>query len=46
MVYHGVNLLRLAVKLDGIVTLFLADGAGFFIFVWPLHGILLGLFLG
>ena len=46
MRYHGVNLLRLAIELDGLATMFLAAKSGFFfLFVWPLCGILLGLFI-
>ena len=44
MGYHGVKILRLSVKPDGLATLFLASGDGFFIFVCPLSGVLLGLF--
>ena len=46
MGYHGVNLLSLAIELDGLATIFLAAKSGFFfLFVWPLCGILLGLFI-
>ena len=45
MGYHDGNLLRLAVKLDSLTTPFLAIRAGFFLFVWPLRGVLLGVFL-
>ena len=34
---NGVYLLYLAIKLDGLATIFLAAGAVFFLFVWPLH---------
>ena len=45
MGYHVVNLLRLTVDLDSLSVLFVAAGAGFLLFVVPLHGVLLGLFL-
>ena len=45
MGYHDVQILCLSVKLDGITTLFVAVGAVFFIFVLPLLGVILGLFL-
>ena len=45
MGYHGVQVLCLSVKLDGINVLFVAIGAVFFIFVLPLLGVILGLFL-
>ena len=45
MIYHGVNFLRLAVKLDGPATLFHATGAGLFPFVWPLRGIFIRVLL-
>ena len=38
MGYHGVRLLFLAVKLDGINTLFVAARAGFFVFLCLLRG--------
>ena len=43
--YHGVHLLRLAAKIDGLTMLFVASGAGLFLFVGLLCGILFGLFL-
>ena len=42
---HYVDLLNLAVKIDGLTTLVFAAGVGFFVFVSPLRGVLLGLFL-
>ena len=36
--------LHLAVKLDGLNTIFSAVRAGFFLLMWPLHIILLGIF--
>ena len=45
MGYHGFHLLRLAIELDSIATLFPASGVGFFIFVWLLRVILLGVLL-
>ena len=45
MIYHGVNLLHFPVKLDGLATLFLASGTSFFLFVWLLNGVLLGLLM-
>ena len=45
MGYHGVHLLRFAVELDGLTTLLVAAGASFFVFLWPMCGVLLGLFL-
>ena len=45
MGYHGVNLLRFVVELNGLATLFLAYGMSFFLFVWPLCSVLLRLFL-
>ena len=45
MRYHGVHLLHLAVKLEGHTTLFVVAVAGFFMFVLPLLGVLIGVFL-
>ena len=45
MVYHGVHILSPAVKLDGVTTLFIASGEGFFLCVWPLRVIILISFL-
>ena len=45
MGYYAVNLLRLAVEIDGLATLFLATVAGLFLFVWPLCGVLLRVLL-
>ena len=45
MGYHGIRLLHLTVELDGITMIFVASGAGLFVFVWPLRGVLLGVFL-
>ena len=42
---HDVGLLDAAVELDGLTTLFFAAGAGFIIFMWLPHGVLLGVFL-
>ena len=45
MGYHNINLLRLTVKLDSILAIFVAAEEGLFILVWPLRGVLLGLIL-
>ena len=45
MGYHGVKLLLLAVKLDGITTIFVADRVGLLVFEWPLLSVLFVLFL-
>ena len=45
MRYHGFHLLSLAVKLDGLTTLFIVAGAGLSLFVWPVCGVIIGLFL-
>ena len=45
MEYSDVNLFLLTVKLDGLRALFVAAWEGFLFFVWPLCGVLLGLFL-
>ena len=45
MIYHGVNLLHFSIKLDGLATLFLASGTSFFLFVWLLKGLLIGLLM-
>ena len=45
MGYYGVNLLRITVEFDGLSTLLLSNGVGFFLFLWPLRGVLLGLLL-
>ena len=42
---HGVDLLRFAVKLDGLTTLGFATGAVLYAFVWPLCGVLFGVIL-
>ena len=44
MGYHGVHLLRCAVKLDSLTKMFVAAGGAFFLFIWLLCGIILGLF--
>ena len=36
---HGVDLLRFAVKLDGLATLEFVAGAGSFVFLWSLCGV-------
>ena len=45
MGYHGVNILSLNVELDILSALFVAVGAGFLLFMWPLRSVLLGVFL-
>ena len=40
-----VDFLHISAEIDGITTLGLAAIAGFVFFVWPLHGVLLGVFL-
>ena len=45
MLCHAVELLRFTVKLNGITTLVFAAGASFFVFVGPLCGVLIGVFL-
>ena len=45
MGYHGVKIFRLSVKPNGLAALFLASREGFFLFVCPLRGVLLRLFL-
>ena len=45
MRYNGVNLLRLTIKIDGLHTIFVAAGTEFFLLVWLLSDILLGLLL-
>lgn len=40
MGYHGVNLLRLAIELDILSTIFVAVGAGLIVFEWLLCGVL------
>ena len=42
---HGVEILCFAIKLDGLTMLGLSVRAGFFVFVFLLHGLLVGLFL-
>ena len=39
MGFHGVDLLRLFVKLDGLTTLGFSTGVGFLVFMWPMHGL-------
>ena len=41
---HSVHLLCCAVKLDGITSFFVAFGVGF-LFMWPLHSVLVGVIL-
>ena len=45
MGYHGVNLLRLNVELEVLSEIFVVSRSVFLLFVWPLHVILLGVFL-
>ena len=45
MGYHDINILGLTVKLDGLGAIYVAAGACFIIFVWPLRSVILGLFL-
>ena len=40
--FNGINLLRRAVKLDGLSAFVVAAGAGFLVFKWPLHGVIFG----
>ena len=42
---HVVDLLHFYVKLDGLVMLGFSARAGLFVFVWPLHGVLVGVIL-
>ena len=42
---HAVDILRFSVKLDGLTTLVFASRSGLFVFVWPLCGIVVVLFL-
>ena len=42
---YAVDLLRFAVKLDRLTTLVFASVSGFFLFMLPLHGILLVVFI-
>ena len=39
------HFLRLFVELDSLTTNCFAAGEGFFVFVWPIYGVLIGLFL-
>ena len=45
MRYHAIYLLRLAIKLYRLATLGFDDGTVFFVFLGPLCGLLLGVFL-
>ena len=45
MGYYGVNLLRLTVEIDILSALFVAAGAGFLLFLWPLFGVVPGVLL-
>ena len=45
MGYHVVHLLCCAIEIDDLTTFFIAAGAGLFLVVWPLCGILERLFL-
>ena len=45
MRYNGINLLHLTIKIDGLHTIFVAAGTEFFLLVWLLSDILLGLLL-
>ena len=40
IIFHGVDLLSVVVKLDGFARLGLADGAVFYRFMRPLRGVL------
>ena len=42
---HDVGLLDASVKINGLDALCFADGAVFVIFMWPLCGVIFGLFL-
>ena len=42
---HDVGLLDAAIELDRLTTLCFTAGAGFNIFMWPLCGVIFGLFL-
>ena len=42
---HDVGLLDADVELDRLTTFCFASGTVFVIFIWPLHGVLLRLFL-
>ena len=43
--FHGVELLHFSVKLDRLTTLGFVTGAGLFVIVWPLHGVLVEVIL-
>ena len=45
MVYHDFHLLHLTVELKVLHALFVATGAGLFFCVWPMYGVLVGVFL-
>ena len=45
MGFHGVDLLRLSVKLCVLATLGFSSRASFFVFVWPLHSVLVRVIL-
>ena len=40
MGFHGVDLLRFAVKLDRLTTLGFASGVGYLVVLCPLHGVI------
>ena len=45
IMFHDVDFLHVSVEIDGLTTLGFDAGVGFVFFVWPLWGVLLGLFL-
>ena len=45
MGYNEVNLLLLTVELGGLRAIFVAAGAGLFLLVWSLCGVLIGVLL-